>query len=123
MHAEKAPSGVQELLSFVAQPRFRRLNKIDFARFASFGDDARDHAAQLCVLRALDFSHLTELHVTACGALDDAVLAEVVLAGAGSLRILDIARCHALVRISGTALRACTGLEVLRVAEMYGKYL
>lgn len=107
MSIEKAPSGVQELLSFVAQPRFRRLNKVDFARFAT-GDDAKDRASQLSVLHTMDFSHLSELHISACGALDDAALADVVLNSAGSLRILDIAKCHSLTRIGGASLATCS---------------
>jgi hypothetical protein len=96
----------------VAQPRFRRLNKIDFTRFAtsslssSSSDEERkekrenaectEPAAQLRVLRAMDFSHLTELHLSGCAALTDATLAEAVLHLAASLRILDLARCNSL---------------------------
>lgn len=150
-HLERAPLGAQDLLSFIAQPRFRRLNKIDFTRFSSHTTDPLNNrtnndnnngiinnnnnnnnngqsndsnnfheSSQLAVLRSMDFSHLTELHLSACAALTDDALANAVLAHAHSLRILDLVRCHNLVRIDGAALDACAGLEELRVCEMHG---
>lgn len=68
----------------------------------------------------MDFSNLTQLHISACAALSDAVLASAVLALASSLRILDLARCHNLVRIASSAMEGCTVLEEIRASEMHG---
>ncbi len=107
------------MISFIAQPRFRRLNKIDFARFTT-GSVELDNTAQLGVLRAMDFSHLTELHLSGCSALDDYTLPAVVLAIASSLRTLDVSRCHNITRISDSTLQLCSGLEELHFTEMFG---
>ena len=113
----------------MAQPRFRRLNKIDFTRFTTSSplssstasdEECTDPAAQLRVLRAMDFSHLTELHLSGCAALADVTLAEAVLHLAASLRILDLARCNNLVHIVGNVLETCMALEELRVSDMQG---